>query len=161
MMGAGKSTVGPALATRLGRAFVDTDQEVERVAGATVAEIFSREGETGFREREQTAIEAAGQRAAVVALGGGAIVQPGAADRLTAVGLVVWLEADPDTILERIGDAGSRPLLAGLDPAGQRAKLEALLAARKPYYARAAIRVDATRSPEAVVDEIVAAMHGT
>jgi len=160
MMGAGKSTVGPALAARLGRPFVDTDQEVERVAGATVAEIFSREGEAGFRERERAAIDAASQQAAVVALGGGAIVQPDAADRLTASGLVVWLEADPETILARIGDAESRPLLAGLDPAEQRAKLEALLAARKPYYARAAIRVDATRAPEAVVDEIVAGMHG-
>lgn len=160
MMGAGKSTVGPALAARLGRPFVDTDHEVERTAGATVAEIFSREGEEGFRERERAAIEAAGRQGAVVALGGGAIVQPGAADRLTTRGLVVWLEADPDTILDRIGDAGTRPLLAGLDPAGQRAKLEALLEARKPYYAVAAIRVDATREPEIVVDEIVAAMQG-
>jgi len=160
MMGAGKSTVGPALAARLGRPFVDTDQEVERAAGATVAEIFSREGEAGFRERERAAIDVASEQAAVVALGGGAIVQPDAADRLTASGLVVWLEADPETILARIGDAESRPLLAGLEPAEQRAKLEALLAARKPYYARAAIRVDATRAPEAVVDEIVAGMHG-
>lgn len=160
MMGAGKSTVGPALAARLGRVFLDTDREVEREARVPVAEIFSREGEAGFRERERAAIEAAHQRAAVVALGGGAIVQPGMADRLAEQGTVVWLEADPATILERIGDAESRPLLAGLDPAGQRAKLEVLLEDRKPYYARAAIRVDATKAPEAVVDEIVAVMHG-
>ena len=159
MMGAGKSTVGPALAARLGRPFVDTDHEVERVAGTTISRIFEDEGEAGFRTRERAAIEAASREAAVVALGGGAIVQPGAADLLTERGTVVWLEADPRTILERIGDAESRPLLAGLDPAGQRAKLEGLLADRKPYYARAAIRVDATREAEAVVDAIVAAMH--
>ena len=160
MMGAGKSTIGPALAARLGRTFVDTDHEVERTAGRSVAEIFEREGEAGFRDRERAAIEAASLEAAVVALGGGAIVQPGAAVLLTERGTVVWLEADPKTLLARIGDAESRPLLAGLGPEGQRAKLEGLLAERKPYYARAAIRVDATGDPEAVVDAIVSAMHG-
>ncbi|MEM9177877.1 MAG: shikimate kinase [Myxococcota bacterium] len=160
MMGAGKSTVGPVLAARTGRVFVDTDHAVERAAGMTVAEIFDREGEAGFRARERAAIEAAGQEAAVVALGGGAIVQPGAAARLTERGTVVWLEADPETILGRIGDAATRPLLAGLDAEGQREKLDALLVERKPYYARAAIRVDATRDAEAVVDAILAAMHG-
>lgn len=160
MMGAGKSTIGPSLAARLGRTFVDTDHEVERTAGASVAKIFEREGESGFRERERAAIEAAGLEAAVVALGGGAIVQPGAADLLTERGTVVWLEVDPATILARIGDAESRPLLAGLGPEDQRAKLTALLAERKPYYARAAICVDATGEPEAVVDAIVSAMHG-
>ena len=82
------------------------------------------------------------------------------ADRLVESGLVVWLEADLDTILARIGDASTRPLLAGLDPADQRAKLERLLADRKPYYARASIRVDATGAAEAVVDSIIAEMHG-
>ncbi|MGB0620974.1 MAG: shikimate kinase [Myxococcota bacterium] len=160
MMGAGKSTIGPSLAARLGRDFVDTDQEVERVAEATIADLFEREGEAGFRKRERAAIETARQAGAVVALGGGAIVQPGAADHLVESGLVVWLEADPDTILARIGDASTRPLLAGLDPAGQRARLEGLLADRKPYYARASIRVDATGTAEAVVDSIIAEMHG-
>jgi shikimate kinase len=159
MMGTGKSTVGPGLAARLGRTFVDTDQEVEREAGCSIAEIFDREGEAGFRERELAAIEAVSADAAVVSLGGGAIAQEGMADRLTAVGRLVWLEADPATILDRIGDAESRPLLAGLGPDGQKAKLEALLEERKPYYALASIRVDATRNAEAVVDAIVAALH--
>jgi len=159
MMGTGKSTVGPGLAARLGRTFVDTDHEVEREAGCTIAEIFDREGEAGFRARELATIEAVSTQAAVVSLGGGAIAQEGMADRLISVGRIVWLEADPDTILDRIGDAESRPLLAGLGPNGQKAKLEALLDERKPYYARASIRVDATRNAEAVVDAIVAALH--
>ena len=142
-MGVGKSTIGPALASRLGRSFVDTDEEVEREAGRSIPEIFEREGEAGFRRRERAAIELAAARSAVVALGGGAIVQAGMADRLEAAGTVVWLDADPGTILARIEDAGSRPLLAGLDAEGRKLRVEALLAERTPYYARASIRVDA------------------
>lgn len=159
MMGAGKSTVGPGLAARLGRPFVDTDHEVEASAGRTIAELFASEGEAAFRARERTAIDAASEDAAVVALGGGAIVQEGMVDRLRARGRVVWLDADPDTILARIGDAASRPLLAGLGARAQRAKIVALLEERKPYYAQASIRVDAGRDAEAVVDAIVAALH--
>ncbi len=156
MMGAGKSTVGPRLAIRLGRTFVDTDREVERRAGRTVAEIFAREGEPRFRALEREAIEAAAGDAAVVALGGGAIVQPGALERCRRWGVLVHLDVPIETLLERIGDAASRPLLAGVDAAGRAAKLEALLAARQPYYEAADHRVEASGPPDAVVDRIVA-----
>jgi shikimate kinase len=142
MMGAGKSTVGASLARRLGRRFVDTDAEVERAAGRSVAEIFAGEGEAGFRRRERAAIEACRDAAAVVALGGGAIAQPGAREALGRAGRVVYLRARPATLLARIGDAASRPLLAGLPPAGQLARLEALLAERRAAYEAAELVID-------------------
>ena len=81
LMGAGKSTVGRLLAERLGRAFVDLDDEIAREAGRSIPEIFEAEGEAGFRRREREALERAGRTSHVVALGGGAISQPGIASR--------------------------------------------------------------------------------
>lgn len=156
MMGAGKSTVGPRLAARLGRAFVDTDHEVERRAGRTIAAIFEAEGEARFRALEREAIEAAGDRGAVVALGGGAIAQPGAVERLRALGILIHLDAPPERLLERIGDPASRPLLADVPPAERAERLRSLLAARKTHYDRADHRVDATGTPDEIVDRIVA-----
>src|SRR5690606_21135862 len=127
-MGAGKSAVGPRLAARLGLPFVDADAEIERAAGASIAAIFEREGEASFRARERAAIEAQAGRAAVVALGGGAIAQPGAAERLAATGTVVWLRARPETLAARVGDGAGRPLLASLAPDERRARIAALLA---------------------------------
>ncbi len=161
MMGAGKSTVGPRLADRLGRPFVDTDQAVEHRAGRTVAEIFAQEGEPRFRALEREAIDAAAGQAAVIALGGGAIVQPGALARCQRLGVLVLLDVPIATLLERIGDAGSRPLLAGLDAAGRAEKLAALLAARAPSYAAADHRVDAVGPPEVVAERIVTALGGS
>ena len=158
MMGAGKSTVGPRLAARLGRAFVDTDHAVEERAGRTVARIFEEDGEAAFRRLEREAIEAAASERAVVALGGGAMAQPGAPDWLAARGTVVWLKADAATLLARIGDASSRPLLAGLAPEAQRARLETLMAEREAAYAQAGLHVDATADAAQVVDDIVAAL---
>jgi 3-dehydroquinate synthase len=142
MMGAGKSDVGRRLAGRLGRRFVDSDAEIERAAGATIAELFAREGEPGFRARERASIEAAAGRGAVVALGGGAIAQPGAAARLARSGVVVWLRARPETLAARIGDAAERPLLADCAAAERAERLRRLLAEREPYYASARIAVD-------------------
>jgi shikimate kinase len=155
MMGVGKSTVGAQLAMRLGRPFVDTDQEVERVAGRTIAEIFESDGEARFRALEAEAIRAAAANAAVVALGGGAVAEPGAMQRLLASGEVVYLMADPDVLIGRIGDPSSRPLLAGLDRKDQILKLEVLLAKRKPFYEQAGIRIDARGTTEEVVERIV------
>jgi shikimate kinase len=155
MMGAGKSTVGARLARRLGRRFVDTDVEVERAAGCRVAEIFEREGEAAFRRREREAIEACAGEGAVVALGGGAISQPGARERLAQSGLVVYLRARPETLLARVGDAESRPLLRGRSRQGQRERLEELLAQRREAYETAAIVIDTDGQPaDAVADAL-------
>jgi len=161
MMGAGKSTVGPLVAARLGRAFVDTDREIERRTGRTIAAIFASDGEAAFRTLEREAIERAAGEAAVVALGGGAIAQPGAVERLRAAGTLVLLDAPIETLLARIADPSSRPLLAGLGPAERVARLAALLAERRPYHARADHAVDATGPAETVAERIAAALSGS
>ncbi len=155
-MGAGKSVVGMRLARRLGRRFVDTDAEVERQAGTRVAAIFETEGEAGFRARERRAIEAVAGEPAVVALGGGAIAQPGAAARLAASGTMVYLRARPETLLARLGEAETRPLLREAGGAeARRARLIELLAQREPRYAAARHVVDTDElDPEQVAERI-------
>ena len=155
MMGVGKSTVGARLAERLGRIFLDTDREVEREAGRTIAEIFATDGEARFRQLEAVAIEAASADAAVIALGGGAVAEPGAMEKLLDRGEVVFLKADPAILHRRIGDPGSRPLLAGLDDAAQIEELGTRLAERLPFYQRARIQVDALGTIDEVVDRII------
>jgi len=162
MMGAGKSAVGSRLAARLGRAFVDTDALVESVAGKSIAAIFADEGEASFRTLERAAIERVAGRPAVVALGGGAIAQPGVAERLSASGKVVYLRARPETLLARIGDADQRPLLAGLDAGARLSRVRELLQTRAADYARAACVVDVDEGDvDAVTDRILEALGET
>lgn len=146
-MASGKSTVGPILAGRLGYRFVDLDAEVERRAGATVAEIFRSEGEARFRtlEEEATAELDAAERI-VVAAGGGWMARPELRDRWPDA-VRVWLRVRPRTVLERVGDAvAERPLLDPGDPEGSAARL---LKAREWAYARAELSLDTdARRPE-------------
>ena len=157
MMGAGKSSVGRALAARLARPFIDTDGEIERVAGCSVAEIFASEGEPAFRRRECAAVQACADSNAVVALGGGAPAQLDLARLVAAAGTSVYLRARPETLLARVGTAEARPLLAGLDAAGRLARLRELLTARESAYAAARERVDTDdRSVDEVAVEVAA-----
>lgn len=142
MMGAGKSTVGPALARRLSRQYGDTDEEIVRAAGCSIAELFESEGEAGFRDRERQAIETFAGTPAVVALGGGAVAPAGAAERLAATGTMVYLRARPETLLRRVGDGRTRPLLSGLDAAERDRRLAELLEERRVAYESAAVVVD-------------------
>ena len=153
MMGAGKSAVGRSLALALGVRFVDSDDEVARRSGCSVGEIFEREGEQGFRKRERELIDAVAGEEAIVSLGGGAVSQPGAVDRLAAAGTVVYLRARTETLLARIGDARSRPLLANLDEGAREACLDELIAARSAANEAAAIVVD---TDDLGVDEVAA-----
>lgn len=143
-MATGKTEVGRRLARSLGRPFVDTDGLVEASAGQTVAEIFAAEGETRFRARERDAVvQACAVPEAVVATGGGTLLDPENRRRLAASGPIVCLVASPEVILQRVGDPASRPVLVnGGGAAGGIARIEALLAARAPVYALATHAVD-------------------
>lgn len=161
MMGVGKSTVAAELGKKLGAAVFDSDAVIAEDAGMTIAEIFSREGEAGFRARERAAIEKLAGRGGVVALGGGAMAQPGAPQRLRAAGVVIYLRARAETLARRVGSGASRPLLAGLDAAGRLAKLRELIAQREPAYMQAHHIVDADHgNPRRIAREIAALVAG-
>jgi shikimate kinase len=157
MMGAGKTSVGLALARRLALPFVDTDAEVERESGCRVTEIFARKGEAHFRELERAAIERTGARNAVVALGGGAPAQRASAELIARSGVRVYLRARPETLALRVGDASERPLLAGRDLAGRVTTLRELLAARQASYECAELVIDTDAlDPDAVAARVAA-----
>ena len=157
LMGSGKSAVGRLLAVRLGRPLVDTDALVEAAAGCSIAEIFAAEGEEGFRRREAEAVaQAAAGDNQIIATGGGAVLRAENRAALRRNGLVIWLDAEPESLLRRARAQGlaRRPLLAGPDPL---ARLRDLAAARRPAYAEAAhVRVVTDRrSLQDVVAEIM------
>ena len=146
-MGVGKTRVGRILARELGRCFLDTDRMVEQRTDKSIAEIFADEGEAHFRQLERDCVLETCQRPdSVVALGGGAITR---ADNVAAVrcaGILVCLKADVDTIFARVRRRTNRPLLAGLDPQAQRAKIESLLRERAPFYDQAHIELYTTQA---------------
>jgi shikimate kinase len=160
-MGTGKSSVGRALAQRLGVRFVDTDTLVEEREGRSVADIFAADGEPYFRAAERKAIEAAlAEPRAVVATGGGAIVDRQNLDKLKAAAPLVCLTARADVIEARVRAEGStRPLLADPDP---RRRIEELLAQRQSAYDQADLRVDTSdRDLDDIVGQIAAFLETT
>ncbi len=141
MPGAGKSVVGRELAGLLGVPFIDLDTEIERETGRTVAEIFAAEGEAYFRAAEDEVLRLlALKRGEVIATGGGLPCREGRAEALRALGTVVWLSGDFETLYERALRGGERPVLAGRT----RDDVRALYRSREPFYARAAFTVDTT-----------------
>lgn len=131
-MGAGKTTVGRALALRLGATFYDSDHEIEQRTGVDITYIFEKEGEAGFRKREaQVLDELSAQRGVVVATGGGAILDTDSRARLKARGFVVFLHASLEQQLKRTRRGDHRPLLKAGD---RRETLERLFAIREPLY---------------------------
>ncbi|HYD47584.1 MAG TPA: shikimate kinase [Terriglobales bacterium] len=143
-MGTGKTTVGKRLAEALGKPFVDTDALIEVRAGASVAEIFANQGEAHFRALEREVVAEAVQADAVVATGGGAIVDDVNYRAMHAAGPIVCLQASPETLVRRTGHDRSRPLLN--DPK-RRERISALLAERAAMYARADLTIDTTGTP--------------
>lgn len=132
LMGAGKTTIGKALARRLAYHFVDTDHEVEARTGVGLPTIFEIEGEEGFRRREaQVIAELADRDAQVVATGGGAVLRSENRQNLRASGLVIYLDVPLPTLHERTRHDKKRPLLQVSDP---RQKLRELHAQRDPLY---------------------------
>jgi shikimate kinase len=158
-MATGKTEVGRRLARLLGRPFVDTDGLIEAAAGRNVAEIFAAEGEAGFRAREREAVEkACVVPDAVIATGGGTLLDAENRRRLAAAGAIVCLLADAEDILRRVGDPASRPLLArrnghGDDAAGRLERIRSLQAERAPAYALATHVVETSGLG---IDEVVA-----
>jgi shikimate kinase len=136
LMGAGKTTVGAECARRLGRTFVDTDELVTRTAHMTVEAIFADGGESRFRrlEHDVVADACASPEPLVIACGGGAVLDADNRRALRSAGVVVWLQGPAATLLSRVGDASTRPLLRD-DPAGALARLARL---REPAYEAAA-----------------------
>lgn len=140
--GAGKSTVGRALAERLGWSFVDVDDEIVAATGQTVAELFTDRGEAEFRVLEsQLTAELSSRDRVVLAPGGGWAAQPGSLESLPAGTVVVWLEVSPAEALRRLrGSTVQRPLLAGSDPL---AALARLAEQRSDRYRQAQLSVSA------------------
>jgi len=157
MMGAGKTTVGRRLASRLGRQFIDSDEEIERAAQMTIPEIFEQRGEAEFRAGEMRVIaRLLKENDLVLATGGGAFVNPETRALVRAGAVSVWLKADIDILFERVSRRSNRPLLKTADP---RATLEKLIAERYPIYAQADVTVISRDVPQDnVAGDVVAAL---
>jgi shikimate kinase len=156
-MGTGKTEVGRRLARATSRAFVDTDNLVEVAAGRSIPEIFAAEGEDRFRALEREAVrQAVAVPDAVVATGGGALLDSESRRLLLAAGPVVCLTATAEEIHRRVeASAGERPLLTAGGPGERLAKIRALLETRDASYRMATHRIDTTgRSVDEVVAEI-------
>ena len=145
-MGTGKTTIGRAVASALGWCFRDTDEEIEIGAAQTIREIFVQHGEAHFRElenreiRKQVRFVEAGNPC-VLALGGGAFVQPNNYELLQHNGVTIWLDCGFDHICERVNGDSSRPLAA------DRENLLRLYESRRPLYARADFRICVEERP--------------
>jgi shikimate kinase len=155
-MASGKSTVGRLLARQLGWSFFDTDDEIEAAEKTSIADLFDTRGEAEFRRIEAEII---GQhvhwiergRPAVLALGGGAFVEPANRDLLLGHGIAIWLDCPLDVVKRRVAQAAHRPLARNAE------KFAALYAARQESYALADLRVSIeSDDPAATVESILA-----
>jgi len=158
LMGAGKTTVGRRLARRLGLPFVDADEEIERAADRSITEIFDSFGEPAFRDGERRVIaRLIDGPPKVIATGGGAFMHDATRALILERCTAIWLDADLDTLAERVTRRDHRPLLRDGDP---RALLAALAARRNPIYAEAHLRIQTTEpvAHEQVVERIVTAL---
>lgn len=154
LMGAGKSTVGRRLARRLGLRFVDSDEEIERACGRSIAEIFERYGEPSFREGERRVIARLIEGPPrVIATGGGAFIDPTTRGLILERCTAIWLDADVETLAQRVSRRDTRPLLRDCEPGPV---LADLAERRNPIYAQAHLHIRTEAVPqERLVDEIL------
>ncbi len=145
MMGVGKTTIGRRLAKKLEMEFFDSDEEIERASGRTVAGYFRDHGEDAFRAGERRVISRLLDGPPIIlATGGGAFVQPKTQTVLRAGATTLWLKADRDVIFDRVKRKSTRPLLNVPNP---KAKIGELIDVRYPIYANADITIDANVGP--------------
>jgi len=158
--GTGKSSLGKRLSRLSGLPFLDTDSLIVQRAGRSIPEIFAADGEVAFREMESRALEAAlADNAAVVATGGGIVLDRGNRRLMAEAGFVVWLWAPAEVLHRRIHKDSNRPALTGLDPLEE---VRTLLERRRPLYAEVAdLELDTSSRPfDEVAVEIEAAWRG-
>lgn len=158
MMGAGKTAVGKAIAARLRAPFIDSDQEIEQAANMTIAEIFERDGEAFFRDKESQIINRLlVNEKCILSTGGGAFLAEKNRQMIHEKGFSVWLNADLDVLWARVKNNPSRPLLQTDNPFQS---LSRLYAERKSTYALAdmSIKSGAQISVEDMADKVIAAL---
>jgi len=154
-MGTGKTAAGRMLADMLGRDFYELDSLIEQKAGMTIPDIFQREGEIAFRELEIAVTkEVSRKKSAVIACGGGIVLNRINIDRLREEGITIYLTASPGVILKRTSDDNGRPLLQSAD---REETIKNMIRFRRPFYERAAdITVNTSRmSIEATARKII------
>jgi shikimate kinase len=158
LMGAGKSAIGKRLAMRLGLPFVDADDEIERAAGCSIAEIFEKYGEADFRAGERRVISRLlDEPPHVLSTGGGAYVDPETRALMRAKAITVWLRAELDVLFDRVRKRGHRPLLRNGDP---KEVLARLMMQRYPIYAEADVVVDSTAQPaDRTTEQVIEALR--
>src|SRR5215207_6303391 len=158
MMGAGKSTIGRRMATRLRLPFLDADIEIEAAAGVTIPEIFATHGEPYFRDGEARVIaRLLDGGPAVIATGGGAFMREETRNRIRDKAISIWLKADVDIIMKRVKRRADRPLLQTEDPA---ATVSRLLEGREPVYRTADLTILSRDVPhDRIVDECIDALR--
>ena len=145
LMGAGKSAVGRRLARRLDLPFIDADAEIEAAAGSTIEEFFEQHGEAAFRAGERRVIARLLEgEPHVLATGGGAFMDPDTRSLVKRRGISIWLDADLETLVERVSRRSHRPLLKNGDA---RQILSGLMAVRNPVYAEADLAVASADRP--------------
>lgn len=154
LMGCGKSAIGKRLAAKLALPFVDADEEIERVAGMTITDIFAKYGEPHFRDRETKVIgRLLAQGPHVLATGGGAFMSAETRAAVKERGLSIWLKAELPVLMRRVGKRNTRPLLRTDDP---EAVMRRLMSERYPVYSQADITVESRDvSHDVIVDEII------
>lgn len=154
-MGAGKTTVGKALAGELDRRFVDLDAEVSRRTSLSIPAIFADRGEKAFRKIEAEALlDVVADPDTVIGCGGGVVTTAGGRRALSKA-LVVYLAMDEGALLSRLAKTRGRPLLEGLEGETLAARVHELLSKRRPLYAQVAdVAVDAARPTSEVVKRI-------
>ncbi len=155
MMGAGKTAVGRALAGRIGVPFLDSDAEIESAANMSIAEIFERDGEAFFRDRETQVIARLLEGApGILSTGGGAFLSERNRALISEKGVSVWLDADLPLLWNRVRHKDTRPLLRTANPL---ATLKSLYEARVPIYAMADLAVQARPeyAVETMADEVL------